>query len=114
MINPKTALSGIEYLLVCIQANPGRSQRYYLRRLYEYKHNSIDPHSGATNCGYFTNPRYRGRLFEDAAPKNTRGRIWLGWKPKARTSQMHLTSAGNRRANEARAKIGLPAIPFIK
>jgi len=112
MSNIKTSLSGIEYLLVCIQANPGRSQRYYLRRLYEYKHNTIDPHNGGTNCGYFTSSSYRGVLFQDVAPKNSRGRVWLGYKPKASTSQMQLTPAGHRRANAARAKIGLDPITY--
>ena len=112
MSKPKTSLSGIEYLLVCMQANPGRSQRYYLRRLYEYKHNSIDPHNGGTNCGYFTNPSYRCVLFEDVAPKNSRGRTWLGTKPKAHISQMQLTLAGHRRANAAREKIGLAPIQW--
>ena len=114
MRNPKNTLSGIEYLLVCMQANPGHSQRYYLRRLFEYKYNSIDPYNGGSCCGYFTSESYRDVLWYDDAPKNSRGRTFRGYKPKPSCSQMYLTSAGNRRANEARAKIGLPPIPFIK
>ena len=77
-----------------------------------YKHNTIDPHNGGTNSGYFTNPSYRDVLFEDVAPKNSRGRVWMGYKPKASTSQMHLTPAGWQRANLAREKIGLGPTPL--
>lgn len=113
MLNkPSVKLSGIEYLLVCMQSNPGQSQRYYLRRLHEYKWGRPDYHKGGTCCGYFTHSSYRGRLFEDEAPKNSRGRVWLGWKPKSSCAQMHLTRAGWSRANRARLKLGLNQVPF--
>ena len=51
MLTPNVTLTGIEYLLVCIQANPGRSQRYYLRRLYRYKHGEADPTGGSRGAG---------------------------------------------------------------
>lgn len=69
MLTPNVTLTGIEYLLVCIQANPGRSQRYYLRRLYRYKHGEADPTGGSRGAGYFTSESYRGVLWYDAAPK---------------------------------------------
>jgi hypothetical protein len=69
MHKPNVTLTGIEYLLVCIQANPGRSQRYYLRRLYRYKHGETDPTGGSRGVGYFTSESYRGVLWYDAAPK---------------------------------------------
>jgi len=111
MNTPNVKLSGIEYLLVCIQSNPGRSQRYYLRRLYEYKHGTPDPTGGSRGVGYFTSKSYRGVLWYDAAPKNSRGRTFLGYKPKPSSSRIHLNNRGHRRADTARAKLGLK--PFL-
>jgi hypothetical protein len=107
MRKPNVRLTGIEYLLVCIQANPGQSQRYYLRRLYQYKHGTPDPTGGSRGVGYFTSDSYRDVLWRDKAPKNSRGRIWNGYKPKPSCSAMYLTRAGQLRANAGRAKIGL-------
>ncbi len=107
MLTPNVTLTGIEYLLVCIQANPGRSQRYYLRRLYRYKHGEADPTGGSRGAGYFTSESYRGVLWYDAAPKNSRGRTFLGYKPKPSCSRMHLNSRGHQRADIARVKLGL-------
>ena len=107
MPTPNVRLTGIEYLLVCMQANPGRSQRYYLRRLYEYKHGTPDPTGGSHGVGYFTSESYRDVLWYDAAPKNSRGRTCFGYRPKPSCSSMHLKLAGHRRADTARAKIEL-------
>ena len=107
MPTPNVRLTGIEYLLVCMQANPGRSQRYYLRRLYEYKHGTADPTGGSRGSGYFTSESYRGVLWYDAAPKNSHGRTFSGYRPKPSCSQMYLNSRGDHRANIARAKLGL-------
>ena len=107
MNKPNVTLTGIEYLLVCIQANPGRSQRYYLRRLYRYKYGEADPTGGSRGVGYFTSDSYRDVLWRDKAPKNSRGRIWNGYKPKPSCSAMYLNSRGHRRADIARAKLGL-------
>ena len=107
MPTPNVRLTGIEYLLVCMQANPGRSQRYYLRRLYEYKHGTADPTGGSRGSGYFTSESYRGVLWYDAAPKNSHGRTFFGYRPKPSCSQMYLNSRGHHRANIARAKLGL-------
>ena len=35
---PQVKLKGIEYLLLVIQSDPGKSQRHYLRKLYQYQH----------------------------------------------------------------------------
>lgn len=104
----KVKLSGVEYLLVCIQSNPGRSQRYYLRRLHIYKHGRADPNSGGTCSGYFTSKSYRDILWRDIAPKNSRGKCWLGYNRKPSCSQMVLTDSGRRRADTTRLKLGLP------
>jgi len=112
MNTPNVKLSGIEYLLVCIQSNPGQSQRYYLRRLYTYRHGKPDHHNGGSSCGYFTSKSYRDVLWHDAAAKDSIARTWLGSKPKSHCGQMHLTPAGNRRANKARQKLGLKSIPY--
>jgi len=103
----KVKLSGVEYLLVCIQSNPGRSQRYYLRRLHIYKHGKEDVRAGGTCSGYFISKSYRDILWRDIAPKNSWGRVWLGFKPRPACSSMHLKLAGHRRADVARAKLGL-------
>jgi hypothetical protein len=107
MPTPNVRLTGIEYLLICMQANPGQSQRYYLRRLYRYKHGTADPTAGSRGSGYFTSESYRGVLWYDSAEKNSRGRTFFGYKPKASCSRMHLNSRGHRRADIARAKLGL-------
>ena len=39
---PQVKLKGIEYLLLAIQADPGKSQRHYLRRLYKYQHDFLE------------------------------------------------------------------------
>ena len=50
---PQIKLKGIEYLLLAIQSDPGKSQRHYLRRLYQYKHGVPSYNNGGTNNGYF-------------------------------------------------------------
>lgn len=107
MPTPNPRLTGIEYLLVCMQANPGRSQRYYLRRLYVYKHGTPDPTGGSRGSGYFTSKSYRGVMWYDAAPKNSHTWTFFGFKPKPSCSRMYLKPRGYRRADAARAKIGL-------
>ena len=97
MRKPNVRLTGIEYLLVCIQANPGQSQRYYLRRLHQYKHGTPDPTGGSRGVGYFTSDSYRDVLWRDQAPK----------KPKPSCSAMYLNSRGHQRADIARVKLGL-------
>jgi hypothetical protein len=108
----KRALTGVEYLLICMQANSGQSQAYYLRRLAIYtlglrKFNFLGSPSNI-GVGYFNNSsRYKDVLWSDLAPKDVKYEVWCGQKLRAKKSQMHLTTAGWNRANSARAKIGL-------
>jgi hypothetical protein len=51
---PQVKLKGIEYLLLAIQSDPGKSQRHYLRRLYQYLHGVPSHNNGGTNNSYFT------------------------------------------------------------
>ena len=111
---PQNDLKRIEYLLLSIQANPGRSQRWHLRRLHMYTYGRPDYHKGGWNCGFFTSPSYRDVLWTDVAPKNVEydayspvdgfvGNVGM----KSRSAQMHLTRSGWNRANQVRQKIGL-------
>ena len=46
-------LSGVEYLCLKMQSNPGKSKRYYLKQKNIYQHGS-DPSNGANGMsGYF-------------------------------------------------------------
>ena len=126
---PKVKLNGIEYLLLSIQSNPGKSQRWHLRRKYMYQHGVEDYHKGGSGAGYFRSESYRGVLWYDNSKptvkygcsrsvNGTSGR-WSSYKYaghssyayKSSCSEMHLTIAGWDRANEARKKIGLDPRP---
>ena len=126
---PSVKLNGIEYLLLSIQSNPGKSQRWHLRRKYMYQHGVEDYHKGGSGAGYFRSPSYRNVLWIDRSNEDgtTQTRyscsesvnsVFLNtscgsryphysYAYKSSCSQMHLTSAGWRRANEARKKLGL-------
>lgn len=120
--NPKVKLNGIEYLLLSIQANPGKSQRWHLRRKHMYQHGRPDWHKGGTGCGYFISPSYRNILWRDHAPLDVEfpccvptNRLFNGGYGKglrSKSAQMHLTARGWARANEARAKLGLDPRPY--
>ena len=122
--NPKVKLNGIEYLLLSIQANPGKSQRWHLRRKHMYQHGRPDWHKGGSGCGYFISPSYRNILWRDHAPLDVEfpccvptNRLFNGGYGKglrSKSAQMHLTARGWARANEARAKLGLEPIPFVQ
>ena len=107
---PKVTLTGIEFLCLSIQANPGKSQRFHLKRLHRYKHGFNDPGKGNNCCGYFNSPSYRDVLWFDNAAKT----VYMGrGKWKASTSRMYVTTAGHHRANEARKALGLePSYPI--
>ena len=122
---PQVKLKGIEYLLLAIQSDPGKSQRHYLRRLYQYKHGVPSHNNGGTNNGYFTSQSYRGVLWystDYAAPVkyecmmsvNSVFRSYSSSKGsyayKSKCSVMRLTSRGHKRANEVRKKLGLEPI----
>ena len=122
---PQVKLKGIEYLLLAIQSDPGKSQRHYLRKLYQYKHGVPSYNNGGTNNGYFTSQSYRGVLWysaDYAAPVkyecmmsvNSVFRSYSSSKGsyayKSKCSAMRLTSRGHKRANEVRKKLGLEPI----
>ena len=111
---PNVQLMSIEYLLLSIQAHPGKSQRWHLRRLYKYKH-GVD---GNASCGFFKSPAYKNVLWEDRAPQDVRylGRIspshhsfWS--RMKSKSAEMHLTRTGHIRANIVRGLIKLKPCP---
>ena len=119
---PKVKLNGIEYLLLSIQANPGKSQRWHLRRKHMYQHGRPDYHKGGSGCGYFISSSYRNILWRDHAPLDVEvpcgvptNRLLNGGYGKglrSKSAQMHLTARGWERANEARAKLGLDPRPY--
>ena len=107
---------GIEYLVLSIQSNPGRSQRWHLRRLHQYKHGTEDWHNGGSNCAYFTNKIYRNVLWTDVSPKEVKYGCCspvVGWPAmKSKSAQMHLTRRGLSRANRIREKLGLAPVEW--
>ena len=126
---PNVELNGIEYLLLAIQSDPGKSQRHYLRRLYMYQHGCPSYNNGGTNNGYFTSKSYRNVVWYDASSQHSvkygcwlsvnsmygsyTGNSYAGYPRytyRSNCSQMHLTPAGWIRANEARKIIGLEPI----
>ena len=127
---PKVELNGIEYLLLSIQSNPGKSQRWHLRRKHMYQHGRPDWHNGGSGCGYFISPSYRNVVWFDSSVSDVRygcnssvnetfsspsGWTYSGYYQAARKSKsasMHLTATGWYRANEARIKIGLSPLPI--
>jgi len=111
----KNALNGVEYLLVCMQANPGKSQDYYLQRLAIYSlgiQRFKQRGSPRNRCiAYFNKTsRYRNVLWKDLAPQDVKYPTADGYKFRSKKSQMYLTTAGWNRANQARAKIGLAPV----
>ena len=113
-----TELNGIEYLLLAIQAEPGKSQRHYLRRMHMYQYGRHDYHKGGYNCGYFIAPSYRNVTWYDASDKS----VWYpcldpvdgsvqknGYRggKKSKSAEMYLTRHGWERANNVRKKLGL-------
>ena len=124
MTQPNLTLNGIEYLLVCMQSNPGMSQRYYLRRKHLYLHGTSDYWNGGTGCGYFISPSYRDVVWTDISSQNVfyycsrpvDGYVKMNGKQyggtKSKSAKMHLTRFGWTRANEARKKLGLEPLPY--
>tara|TARA_Y100000310_G_scaffold317501_1_gene370436 strand:+ start:334 stop:783 length:450 start_codon:yes stop_codon:yes gene_type:complete len=117
---PNVSLKCIEYLILSIQSNPGKGQRFHLRRLHQYQHGFEDYHSGGTNNGFFTNKSYRDVLWTDVAPKAVEYDCYCavdGWTSngvamKSSEAQMHLTRRGWNRANTIRGKIGLSSLDW--
>jgi len=130
--HPQVKLKGIEYLLLAIQSDPGKSQRHYLRRLYQYNHSVPSHNNGGTNNGYFTSPSYRNVLWYDdshgtqarygctksvnsvflnTSCGNRYPHYWYAYRSNC--SAMKLTLSGHKRANEARKKLGLDPIDLL-
>ena len=121
---PQVKLKGIEYLLLAIQSDPGKSQRHYLRRLYQYQHGVPSYNNGGTNNGYFISSSYRGVLWYnndkgDGVKYNCHksvNSVFMCWGPasnyayRSKCSMMRLTSRGHKRANKVRKKLGLEPI----
>jgi hypothetical protein len=113
----QNVLSGVEYLLICMQSNPGKPQAYYLKRLTIYKlglRKFLALGSPANrNVSYFNRTsKYRNNLWSDLGKQEVKYDTAFGVKLKPKKSQMYLTTKGWNRANEARKKIGLA--PFEK
>ena len=115
---PQVKLNGIEYLLLSIQSNPGKSQRWHLRRKHMYQHGRPDRHKGGSGCGYFVSSSYRNVLWADHSDQDViygatcpvDGWVFRNRACRSKCAQMHLTARGWKRANEARQKIGLDPI----
>ena len=122
--HPQVKLKGIEYLLLVIQSDPGKSQRHYLRRLYQYNHGVPSYNGGGTNNGYFTSQSYRGVLWYDTSYGQAKYECMMSvnsvfrsytsskgsYAYRSKCSAMRLTSRGYKRANEVRKKLGLEPI----
>jgi hypothetical protein len=117
---PNVSLKCIEYLLLSIQSNPGKGQRFHLRRLHQYQHGFEDYHSGGSNNSFFQSKSYRNVLWTDVAPKTVEYDCYCavdGWTSngvamKSSEAQMHLTRRGWGRANQTRTKLGLESIEW--
>ena len=127
--HPQVDLKGIEYLLLAIQSDPGKSQRHYLRRLYQYQHSQPSYNNGGTNNGYFASPSYRNVLWYDDSKgagvkyrcnKSVNSMFYLAdrdWKHyayKTKCSSLRLTLSGHKRANNIRKKLGLDPIDLLR
>jgi hypothetical protein len=107
-------LSGVEYLCLCMQQNPGQSKRYYLRRKNTYQ-NGSDYSKGANGMTGYFRPGcfYDYNLWTDSAPLTVKVKDWMGrtgYQP--RSCQMYLTQKGWDKANTARKKLGLKPLAY--
>jgi len=116
MANSNLKLSGVDYLCLKIQSNPGKAKRYYLRQKNIYQNGSDYSNGGNGMSGYFRpGCFYDDNLWYDTAPNTVKVKNWMGqvgYQP--RSSQMKLTRKGWNRANEARKKLGLEPLPYNK
>jgi hypothetical protein len=108
-------LSGVDYLCLKMQSNPGQSKRYYLKQKNIYQHGSDYSSGGNGMNGYFApGCFYDGYLWRNTALNTVKVKDWMGrvsYRPKS--CQMHLTQYGWKRANIAREKLGLEPVPYI-
>ena len=111
-------LSGVDYLCLKMQSNPGQSKRYYLRQKNIYQNGSDPSNGGNGMTGYFQpGCFYDNNLWMDCSDDRTNNfakrKDWRGrtrYQPKS--CRMYLTKKGWARANKVRQKLGLePIIP---
>ena len=106
-------LSGVDYLCLKMQSNPGQSKRYYLYHKNVYQHGHDPSKGGSGMTGYFQpGCFYDENLWTDCSDdrsvkrKDCYGRT--RYHPKS--CRMYLTEKGWDRANAARQKLGLEPI----
>lgn len=127
---PKVALKSIEYLLLSIHLNPGKSQRFHLRRLWQYKHGTKSYNNGASSVGFFSSPSYRDVLWYDDSNQNVKygcsvskvnynpwtsggyyrsksGQTYTSYAYKTKCSELYLTDTGEKRLKSIKQKIGM-------
>ena len=106
-------LSGVEYLCLKMQSNPGKSKRYYLKQKNIYQHGS-DPSNGANGMSGYFRPGcfYDENLWSDCSADRpghvSKRKDWRGrtvYQPKS--CRMYLTAKGWARANKVRISLGL-------
>ena len=111
---PNLKLSGVDYLCLKMQSNPGQSKRYYLRQKNIYQ-NGIDPSNGGSGMTGYFQPGcfYDENLWCDYSYHSYKRRDWRGQsKIVSKSCEMHLTRKGWNRANKARQKLGLEPLPY--
>ena len=113
--NPNVALTGIEYLLLKMQTEPGRSKRYYLKQKNIYQRGK-DPSGGGNGMtGYFHSKGSYDAYWVDMSKQNVSYRSsGYGWRLrseyKSKCAKMYLTTIGWNRANKIRKKLGLEPV----
>ena len=112
--NSNLKLSGVDYLCLKMQSNPGQSKRYYLKQKNIYQ-NGSDYSNGANGMAGYFRPGcfYDYNLWYNTAPNTVKVKDWMGrisYQPKS--CQMKLTPKGWNRANKARKKLGLDPLPY--
>ena len=114
--NQNLKLSGVDYLCLKIQSNPGQSKRYYLKQKNIYQ-NGSDPSNGGNGMSGYFRPGcfYDDNLWTDCSNEDeaefVKRKNWMGqtvYQPKK--CRMYLTHKGWDRANKARIKLGLEPI----
>ena len=112
--SPNLKLSGVDYLCLKMQSNPGQSKRYYLRQKNIYQNGSDYSNGGNGMSGYFQpGCFYDENLWTDYASPTVKRKNWMGrTKYHPSSCQRHLTRKGWNRANNARKKLGLEPLPY--
>lgn len=101
---PNLKLTNIEFLCLKMAAHPGKSGRWYLRELHQYRFGT--PGTGSWNALYLSpRGRYRNVLFLNTAPADRSGSI--DHRRCSKVGQFQLTPAGRKVARRAGWKIGL-------